>query len=120
MNPRCAITDSRIGKEPRTPRGGEDYRHEDDHVLPGDLELGSLTRDSFALALSKSRWVARFELKSKTLSLSPLSRLLPIDNVKRLPYDHSNHEGRWYDRLRRQETKVELAVCKTLANQIRI
>ena len=25
------------------------------------------------------------ELKSKTLSLSPLSRLLPIDNVKRLP-----------------------------------
>ena len=40
----------RVGKEARGPRGGEDYRHEDDHVLAGDLKLRALS--------STARWLA--------------------------------------------------------------
>ena len=44
------------------------------------------------------------ELKSKTLSLSPLSRLLPIDNVKVYPTATLPKYATRYDRLRPELT----------------
>ena len=53
--------------------------------------------------------------------LSPLSRLLPIDNVKRLPYDHTNQRTPLVRSITAELAtwnKVVLAACKTLASRV--